>query len=221
MLTAAGPSRLTLEGGTHNPFAPPFDFLARAFLPLVNRMGPRVSATLVRPGFYPAGGGKMEIVIEPCEQLRPLELLNRGEARGRSARALVAGLARNIAERELKVVRERLGWTEEQCAVDLLPETFGPGNVLILEVASEHITEVFSGFGQRGVASERVATKTAQEVRDYLTAPGAPAVGEHLADQLLIPLALAGGGAFSTVTPSRHTRTNAEVIARFLPGVPF
>ena len=221
LLTASGPSRLTLEGGTHNPFAPPFDFLARAFLPLVNRMGPRVSATLGRPGFYPAGGGKMKIAIEPCTQLRPLELLTRGEPRGRSARALVAGLARNIAERELKVVRERLGWTEEQCAVDLLPGAFGPGNALILEVASEHVTEVFSGFGQRGVASERVASVAAQEVRDYLAAPGAPAVGEHLADQLLIPLALAGGGAFSTVTPSRHTRTNAEVITRFLPGVRF
>lgn len=221
LLTASGPSRLTLEGGTHNPFAPPFEFIARAFLPLVNRMGPRVTATLIRPGFYPAGGGKVEVVIEPCARLRPLELTIRGEPRGRSARALVAGLARNIAERELKVVRERLGWTEEQCAVDALPEAFGPGNALILEVASEHVTEVFSGFGQRGVAAERVATVTAQAVRDYLAAPGAPAVGEHLADQLLIPFALAGGGAFSTVAPSRHTRTNVETIARFLPLVRF
>lgn len=221
LLTAAGPSHLTLEGGTHNPFAPPFDFLARAFLPLLNRMGPRVSATLVRPGFYPAGGGKMEVTVEPCPRLRPLELTERGEPRGRSARALIAGLARGIATRELAVVRERLGWTEEQCAVDALPEAFGPGNALILEVASEHVTEVFSGFGQRGVAAERVATVVTQEVRDYLAAPGAPAVGEHLADQLLIPLALAGAGAFTTVVPSRHTRTNVETIARFLPGVCF
>lgn len=221
LLTATGPSRLTLEGGTHNPFAPPFDFLARAFLPLVNRMGPRVSATLERPGFYPAGGGKMEVLIEPCARLQPLELMARGEPRGRSARALVAGLAIHIARRELEVVRERLGWTEEQCAVETLPEAFGPGNALILEVASEHVTEVFSGFGQRGVAAERVATAASQEVRDYLAAPGAPAVGEHLADQLLVPLALAGGGAFSTVTPSQHTRTNVETITRFLPSVHF
>ncbi len=221
LLTAAGPSRLTLEGGTHNPFAPPFDFLARTFLPLVNRMGPRVSATLLRPGFYPAGGGKMEVTVEPCARLRPLELRTRGEPRGRSARALVAGLARNIATRELAVVRERLGWTEEQCAVEALPEAFGPGNALILEVASEHVTEVFSGFGQRGMAAERVATVAAQEVRDYLAAPGSPTVGEHLADQLLVPLALAGAGAFSTVFPSRHTRTNVATIALFLPDVRF
>ena len=221
LLTASGPSRLTLEGGTHNPFAPPFEFLARAFLPLVNQMGPRVSATLVRPGFYPAGGGKLEVTVEPCARLRPLELLERGNMRGRSARALVAGLARGIAEREVAVVRERLGWAEEQCAVDLLPEAFGPGNALVLEVTSEHVTEVFSGFGQRGVAAERVAARAAQEVRDYLAAPGFPAAGGHLADQLLLPLALAGKGVFSTVTPSGHTRTNVDTISRFLPGVRF
>ena len=118
-------------------------------------------------------------------------------------------------------MRERLGWTEEQCAVEGFPEAFGPGNALVLEVASEHVTEVFSGFGQRGVAAERVAARVVEGVRAYLAAPGAPAVGEHLADQLLIPLALAGRGAFSTVTPSQHTRTNAEIIARFLPSVRF
>ena len=221
LLTAKGPSRLTLEGGTHNPFAPPFNFLARAFLPLVNRMGPGVTATLVRPGFYPAGGGKLEVLVEPCPRLQPLELMQRGKPRTRSARALIAGLARGIATRELAIVRERLGWTEEQCEVDELPTACGPGNALILEVVNEHVTEIFSGFGQRGVAAERVATQVSQEVRDYLAAPGAPAAGEHLADQLLIPLALAGGGAFSTVSPSRHTVTNVETIIRFLPHIRF
>ncbi|MGH7202433.1 MAG: RNA 3'-terminal phosphate cyclase, partial [Planctomycetaceae bacterium] len=68
LLTAAGPSSLMLEGGTHNPHAPPFDFLARSFLPLINRMGPRVEAALDRPGFYPAGGGRFEVRIEPVSE---------------------------------------------------------------------------------------------------------------------------------------------------------
>lgn len=58
LLTADAPSKLTLEGGTHNPFAPPIDFLEKAFLPLVGRMGPRVSVSLERAGFYPAGAGE-------------------------------------------------------------------------------------------------------------------------------------------------------------------
>src|SRR5689334_15022558 len=71
LMTASGPSELVLEGGTHNPFAPPFDFLARAFLPLIERMGPRFEASLERPGFYPAGGGKFQLRIDPAARLAP------------------------------------------------------------------------------------------------------------------------------------------------------
>lgn len=81
-----------------------------------------------------------------------------------------------------------------------------------------NITEVFTGLGERGVLAETVAENVIQEVRDYLAA-GVP-VGEHLADQLLIPLALAGSGSFLTGNVSRHTRTNIEVISKFIP-VPF
>ncbi len=74
LLLAEGESNLTLEGGTHNPFAPPFDFLAKSYLPLVNRLGPTVEAKLVRPGFYPAGGGQFTLRIQPAKRLGPLEL---------------------------------------------------------------------------------------------------------------------------------------------------
>jgi RNA 3'-terminal phosphate cyclase (ATP) len=90
----------------------------------------------------------------------------------------------------------------------------GPGNVVFIEIESEHITEVFTGFGQRGVRAETVAERAVNDARTYLAA-GVP-VGEHLADQLLIPMALAGGGAFVTQSLTRHTETNAEVIRRFL-----
>ena len=83
LLVADGESNLTLEGGTHNPMAPPFDFLAKAYLPLVNRLGPIVEARLVRPGFYPAGGGRMAVRIGPARDFRSLELIERGEIAAR------------------------------------------------------------------------------------------------------------------------------------------
>src|SRR5690606_19700333 len=89
LIHAPGPSTLRLRGGTHNPLAPPFEFLTRCYFPLLARMGPRVEATLDRPGFYPAGGGKVRYRIEPAP-LRPLELLERGELKGRRAEALLA-----------------------------------------------------------------------------------------------------------------------------------
>src|SRR5262245_8429391 len=96
LLTADGPSRLTLEGGTHNPFAPPFEFLQRTFLPVLNRMGPQVTVSLERPGFYPAGGGRFNVAIQPCERLRSVELKDRGEIQRRLAKAVVAGLPKEI-----------------------------------------------------------------------------------------------------------------------------
>jgi RNA 3'-terminal phosphate cyclase (ATP) len=86
LLTASGPSTLTLEGGTHNPLAPPFDFLAACFNPLIHRMGPTVELDLKRPGFFPAGGGCFHAQIQPVMKLSQIDLLERGSIRGRHAR---------------------------------------------------------------------------------------------------------------------------------------
>ena len=213
LLTASGPSVLTLEGGTHNPYAPPFDFLRQCFLPLINRMGPTVDAMLERPGFYPAGGGKMVVTVEPAPQLVGFELPDRGEIRRRQATATVSNLPREIAERELRVIEQKLGWPRDRLIAREVASR-GPGNVVSIEVQSEHVSEVVTGFGQRGVRAETVAERAVEQMRHYLEAD-AP-VGEYLADQLIIPLALAGTGAFRTLEPSRHTATNIAVTQQFL-----
>lgn len=213
LMFADGPSHLTLGGGTHNPWAPPFDFLEKALLPLLAKMGPTVTVELSRPGFYPAGGGEFEVTIEPAAKLRPLELLERGEIVSRRARAIVARLPRDIAERELSAVRRKLNWREDEMHVEVARDSIGPGNVLFIEIESENVTEVMTGFGQVNVSARTVAGRAVQETQRYLAA-GVP-VGEHLADQLLVPLALVGG-RFRTVGPSRHTTTNIELTGRFV-----
>lgn len=207
-------TRLTLEGGTHNPFAPPFDFLAKAFLPLIERMGARIEARLERYGFYPAGGGRFEIAITPAKRLEPIELIERGKILDRRATALVAHLPRNIAERELGVVHRKLSWPQEWLKAESTTNSPGPGNIVTLEIECENGAEVFTGFGERGVAAEAVADQAVIAARRYLASD--TAVGEHLADQLLLPMALARGGSFTTVPPSRHTSTNIEIIRKFL-----
>jgi RNA 3'-terminal phosphate cyclase (ATP) len=213
LMIAGAASRLTLTGGTHNVHAPPFEFLQKTFLPLVNLTGPRVSIELERYGFYPPGGGRLQVSIEPGASRR-VDLPERGEIRAKRARALVVNLPPGIAERELNVVREQLGWDDEELEVETSNNAYSPGNVLTIEIESEQLTEVFTGIGERGVRAEVVAERAAREALQYL-AHGA-AVGEHLADQLLIPLALAGGGSYLTGTLSLHTTTNIEIIKRFL-----
>ncbi len=213
LLGAKSPSSLSFEGGTHNPLAPTFTFLEKAFLPLINRMGPTVEARLLRHGFYPAGGGKIAVAIRPAPLAR-LDLDERGAIRASRATALVAALPFTVARREAHAVAEILGWPREQCRAITVDDSDGPGNVVEIEVESDALTEVFSAFGEKGRPAESVAEEAARAARAYLEA-GAP-VGEHLADQLLLPLALAGAGGFRTVAPTPHTLTQIDVIGRFL-----
>jgi RNA 3'-terminal phosphate cyclase (ATP) len=215
LMVAEGESSLTLEGGTHNPFAPPFDFLARTFLPQLARFGPKIDALLTRPGFYPAGGGRMELRITPAPRLRPVEIFERGADKGRRAIAHLAALSPDIASRAFDQIQKRLRWDSSCFEIVQHPADCGPGFVLTSEVASDEITETFTGVGERGVRVEQVADAMIDQVRRYLTT-SAP-VGDYLADQLLIPLALSGAGGFRAVAVSRHAQTNMDVIQRFLP----
>ncbi len=214
LMLADGPSVVTFEGGTHNPMAPPFDFLERTFLPLVGRIGAEVTVELVRPGFFPAGGGKFTARVAPLEHPQRLDLASRGELRSRRVTALLSHLPDSVGDRELETVSRKMSWPSADFGIRRDSRSVGPGNAVIIEVGSSEVTETFTGFGDRGVRAEAVAENALAEAKIYLAAD--VAVGEHLADQLLIPLALGAGGSFTTLPLSRHTETNIDVIKRFL-----
>ncbi len=237
LLMAGGESTVRIQGGTHNMNAPPFDFLAKSFVPILNKMGASVEVTLVRHGFYPAGGGEViarvrgpaaaaseragDATSEPtCSATgeargwKRLELLERGSPSFRRARAVCAHLPTAVAERELDVVRRSLKWPAECLLAEVAANSAGPGNVLMLELGYEHVTEVVSAFGARNISSESVARSAVEEAERYLSCD-AP-VGEHLADQLLLPMALGAGGVFRTRGLTPHATTNIDVIQTFL-----
>ncbi len=213
-LMRAGQSTVRFGGGTHNTFAPSYDCLDRTFLPILRRMGGEIATRIERHGFYPAGGGWWQADIGPAPMLGALTLDDAGPLQSRHIRTRVANIPFDVAEREARAAADQLGWpvgTIESHTV----KADGPGNVLMIEIASEHITEVFTAFGERGRTAEAVAADAVEQARDYI-AVGAP-VGPHLADQLLLPMALAGKGSFVTSRPTPHTKTNIEVIEKFLP----
>lgn len=219
LLTAGASSTVRLSGGTHNAWAPPFDFLERVYLPLINRMGPNVRVSLDRPGFYPAGGGRFVVRVEPSRQLTGFDLAERGEITRRSVRALVAKLPRHVGERECDTIVRKLGWPKSCGTVIEVTDSAGPGNCVMIEVQSERGTALFTGFGQRGLKAEKVARGAAREARRYLDAD--VLVDEHLADQLMLPLGLAAraggrGGTFRTLSLSQHAKTHIEILRRFL-----
>jgi RNA 3'-terminal phosphate cyclase (ATP) len=215
LLFAEQPTAVTVTGGTHNPKAPPAEFLQRAYCRVLAAMGANVEIEIERYGFYPAGGGTVSANVWPCKPLRRIDLLDRGGLREAYAQAITARLPLQVAQRQYATVHNLLGWDGAQLRAVLSPESASPGNAVLLTIESETVTEVFSAIGDRGVRAESVAREAALEARRYL-ASGA-SVGEHLGDQVMLPMALAGGGAYTLDHVSQHAITNAEVITHFLP----
>lgn len=217
LLYTSQASNIKFTGGTHNAMSPPFHFLQRAFLPLLHKMGASVDLELNRFGFYPAGGGEITATIKACTKLKPLHLTERGNRLNAYAESFFTALPAHIAERELNVVKQRFGWSDEQLLMREIDRGQGPGNAVLITLEHEQVTEVFTGFAERGVAAETVAKGAATSAQKYMA--GNAAVDTYLADQLLLPMALAGGGSFTTTEWSQHAATNAEVIQQFLPIV--
>ena len=210
-LAAKHPVRAVITGGTHNPLCPPFDFLDRVFLPHLRAMGADVSLTLEKIGVMPDGGGRVVMETRPSK-LAPIEILEAGRVVARRATAIVASLSRHIAERELAVAQERL--ESPACEVIELPNA-GPHNTFMAEVElASGVRELCTSHGRKGYPAEDVADDALDDLEDFLEA-GVP-VGEHLADQLLLPMAMAGGGRYRTLPLSLHATTNIETIQAFL-----
>ena len=211
---AGAPSRIRLEGGTHNPMAPSADFIQHAFLPALRRMGVCASLDLETHGFHPAGGGVVVANIEPCAALQVTRFDERGALVGIEATALVSAIASGIGRRELAVLGKRLDIAGDNLHLRNIRPAVGPGNALGVRVEHAHHVEFFVGYGARRVSAENVAERLAAQVRHYLGSQAC--VAEHLADQLLVPMALAGGGAFTTCLASEHLLSNAALIQKFI-----
>jgi RNA 3'-terminal phosphate cyclase (ATP) len=218
LMLADGHSELTLVGGTHNPLAPPYEFFALAYLPLLHRLGLHAKVELVRRGFFPVGGGELRVAVSAATELRDFELLERGEVVQHGARVIVAKLREGIAEREIETLRSKLNWKKELFRIEQDTTSRGPGNAVLVVLEYQQVTEVVVSFGERGKRAEQVALDAAEETLAYLasTAP----VGPHLADQLLLPLAVAASRGhtcrFRTLPLTQHSLTHIDIVQRFL-----
>jgi RNA 3'-terminal phosphate cyclase (ATP) len=214
---AEGPSSLFLRGGTHVSWSPPFDYADEVWLPALRRMGLQAELRLLRSGWYPVGEGEIEARIEGRARaaIGGLDWTRRGALVEITGRALVANLHIHIAERMVGRASEMLAGHAERLL--LRPERLQAscaGAAICLTARYEEGSVGFNALGKRGLPAEEVAEAA---VRQFLRfeASGA-SVDEHLADQLLLPMALASDpSVFLCPQASSHLRTNAWVIERF------
>ena len=216
LLHAPGPSAVRIIGGTHNPLAPPVEVVQESFLPVLHGIGANAELSLERHGFFPAGGGCVSLRTQPCTTWAPLDLCERGKDLGRHAEAVIAHLPAHVAQREAQTLKHLLHWSHAEVDEQEVASS-GAGNILLVRLRHARLTTVLSACGELRKAAEQVAREAARAVQQHLasTAP----VCEHLADQLLLPLALGAGGVFRTAALSSHARTNAAVIGSFLGPV--
>jgi RNA 3'-terminal phosphate cyclase (ATP) len=215
-LRGNGPSELMLQGGTHVSTSPCFHFLDTTWRVYMESIGITVNMRLIRPGFYPRGGGVVEVQIQPCSNVKNLNLVGRGSVSRVTGISAVAGLPEEIARRQDRRATFRLRDAGLPVAIREAKWSGGPGTVLTLEIDTTPAPTLFFGLGARGKPAERVADEAADQAIDYLRAAPA-AVDAHSADQIVLPLALAEGHSeFTVAQVTQHLLTNVTVIRQFV-----
>jgi len=229
LFLADNPSTVTVTGGTYNPLAPPFDFLAETFFPAIATGGFQARCSLIRPGFFPAGGGRITVDIQPRQENTQhiIELCKPVKKPQIHARIYSAKLPPHIARRQHKLLLQS-GLDIQDIEQIEVTDSAGPGNCVIIRLCSSDRTTVFTAFGMRGKPSQEVINEVVTLTRNFLTSGAA--VDRFLADQLLIYMAMgchfakdrktdspSKAGCFTTNELSSHLQTNIEIIKKFLP----
>lgn len=209
------PIAVTATGGTDVKWSPPIAYQRHVKVPLMNRFGHDIELAADRTGFYPVGGGRATLRVGPADPA-PLALSTRGTLHSLAlySKASEDLAEAEVAERQCDGVREALGEhaaSLEETEVTYV-ETACPGTSVVLVAAYEETITGFDALGERGKPAETVGAEAAEAHLSFAEGPGS--VDRHLGDQLLVPLAIAGGAMWLPAVTD-HVRTNLEVIHRF------
>jgi RNA 3'-phosphate cyclase len=215
-LRGTTPSTITVTGGTHNAHAPCFHFNAVTWGGYLKRLGIDIDQEMVRPGFYPRGGGEIRATIHPCARVAALTLTTGPELTTAGGFSAVAGLPEGIARRQARRLAVRLKSEGVESHIPLEEwEAANPGTVAAAIFRQAPVPTLFFGLGERGKPAESVADDAADEAIRY-RASGAP-VDPHSADQLLLPLVFASGASeYRTSEITRHLTTNIDTVRAFV-----
>jgi RNA 3'-phosphate cyclase len=209
-------SEITITGGTHNAHAPCYHFLETTWAAYMARLGIRVELELVRPGFYPRGGGEIRAVIHPCGRVKGLSLLTCPELITAGGFSAYAGLPESVGKRQARRLAVRLKAEGIESHIPLMEwQARNPGTVAAVIFRQAPIPPLFFGLGERGKPAESVSDDAADEAIRF-SKSGCP-VDEHSADQLLLPVAFSPNSSeYRTANVTRHLTTNVATIRRFV-----
>jgi RNA 3'-terminal phosphate cyclase (ATP) len=208
MIKADGPITLTVAGGTDVRWSPTIDYFKNVFLPALGEFGAEVRAECRRRGYYPRGGGLVIFTANPGK-LKPAHLIAQrsGIVEGVSH---CSNLPDHVARRQAESANRALkdAGYESNISMEVLKETSTGSGITLW---SGH--KGGSALGERGIRAEDVGKVAADGVIAELASPAA--VDDHMADQLIPYLALAGG-SYTVRQISKHASTNIWTASHFL-----
>ncbi len=216
---AGGPSTLTLRGGTHVRWSPPYHYLSDVFVPLAERIGLSARLELGAWGWFPRGGGEMVAHLPGgahLGDLRALELTERGGLKGLWGFSAASNLPEHVAQRQRDQFVQRLSSRHQKAELELwAPPSPGPGTCIFLLAEYDAVSVGFTGYGRLRYPAEQVADDAFEEYDTHRRS--GMALDPHLADQVLLPLALAKGlSRYTTSQVTAHLATVAWVAERML-----
>jgi RNA 3'-terminal phosphate cyclase (ATP) len=218
---AEGRSHLALVGGTHVAWSPPFDYMKRVYLPTLARIGITAKVNLEKWGWYPVGGGIVKATVEGTagsQGVCGLDITQRGKLQRVRGISASSNLPKHIRGRQAGTVVQLLRSAGLNPRVDEIDApSKGQGTAVFLWVECDNALAGFTALGERGKPAEQVAEEAGRDLLAYLNSQAA--LDRYLADQLVLPLALAGDPShLATETVTQHLLTVAWVVGRFLPG---
>lgn len=244
LLYASEPSVVIVKGGTHNSMAPPYHYLKDSFIPILQKIGIDIQVELINAGFYPAGGGSVKMTIVPPSSVSPIFLTRDTCSSITSIKFsvvstpqvpdFVSKIQYDTVSKMLHTINSSKGYPASLAPLGrndverIQVQAKGNGNLVqgiiqrncdILKkgVCSFLFSNVVTSFSERDIKASVVASKAVEDIVSFL--PTGMPVDEHLSDQLLLPLALLGGGEFEmvpTTSSNQHFTTNLEIIHIFL-----
>jgi RNA 3'-terminal phosphate cyclase (ATP) len=214
LLSADGPSHITIKGGTHVPFSPTYHYIAGVFLPILSKIGIIVESTIAAYGFYPKGGGETAFSIFPTRKINGLKINSKGTLLSLNGYSGVSCLPKTIAERQKNAMLKKLGSLSPNIQVIETPSP-GEGTFVFLTGTYKNTPSGFSALGKRGKPAEEVGQEAAEQFLDFHNVKGS--LDPYLSDQVLIYLGLSGEvSSFTTSRITQHLLTNVWVIEKFL-----
>ncbi len=214
LVFSEGASTIAIRGGTHVPFCPTFDYISGVFIPLMRRIGVSLTAEIQSYGFYPKGGGRIFVSVEPCRHVEPIDLTRRGELRALEGVSAVGGLPLSIALRQRESMLESLGGYHPEIETKEV-DALGQGTYVFLKAHYESAICGFSSLGARGKRAEKVGEEAAAAFLEHHHSGAS--LDPHMADQIALYLALADGeSCYTTSAITGHLSTNLHVISKFM-----